>query len=50
MPVNPGKCSRCNHPWSLHGNGTTPCKAVGCKGGEAGPCPEFQAEPEPAMK
>lgn len=44
-----GQCKRCRHPWSLHGNGTTACKAVGCKGGDGTvACPAFVEEEEPA--
>ena len=43
-------CGRCKHPYPLHGNGTTECKAIGCKAGpDGGPCPEWvpaeQTEP-----
>lgn len=43
-------CARCHHPYPLHGNGKTACKAVGCKAGpDEQPCPGFvradEAEP-----
>jgi len=36
-------CARCGHPFALHSNGTTPCKAFACTAGpDEAPCPEFQ--------
>lgn len=38
-------CGNCGHPYALHSNGTTECKAFACTAGHDGaPCPEF-AEP-----
>lgn len=35
-------CAGCGHPLTLHSNGTTACKAAGCKGGPGGgPCEGF---------
>jgi hypothetical protein len=28
-------CARCHHPYALHSNGTSPCRAFACS---AGPC------------
>ena len=43
-------CAVCRHPRTLHGNGTTPCKAPGCKAGPNGaPCPGFRAEGQEAV-
>lgn len=42
-------CTLCRHPRTLHDNGTTPCKAPGCKAGPDGaPCPGFHAEGQEA--
>jgi hypothetical protein len=39
-------CTRCRHPFPLHGNGTTPCRARNCHGGpDASPCPGFLGSP-----
>lgn len=35
----PAGCAGCGHPFTLHSNGTTPCKASGCTAGHAAPCP-----------
>lgn len=40
-------CKSCGHPYALHGNGTTPCKAFACTAGPDGePCQGFVAEGE----
>jgi hypothetical protein len=50
--VAPPGCAApgCGHPRTLHSNGTTPCRARGCKGGPDGkPCQCFTVgavEPE----
>ena len=37
-----GGCAGCRHPFALHSNGTTECKAFACKSGPQGtPCPGF---------
>jgi hypothetical protein len=35
----PSGCSGCGHPFTLHSNGRTACKAAGCTGGSASACP-----------
>jgi hypothetical protein len=41
--ATPG-CATCGHPFALHSNGTTGCKAWACTAGPDGaPCPEFKA-------
>lgn len=45
-------CGNCGHPYALHSNGTTPCRAFACTAGpDDKPCQEFvpavEAEPEP---
>lgn len=35
----PAGCVTCGHPFTLHSNGTTPCKASGCTAGHAAICP-----------
>lgn len=40
----PSGCGNCGHPFTLHSNGATPCKAAGCTGGGgSAPCPGFAA-------
>ena len=39
------QCCRCGHSWSLHGKGMTACRAMGCRAGENGPCPDFGEAP-----
>lgn len=33
-------CLLCGHPFTLHSNGTTPCRAAGCTAGPTAPCSE----------
>jgi hypothetical protein len=35
----PSGCGGCGHPYTLHSNGRTGCKAAGCTGGAAVACP-----------
>lgn len=35
----PSGCGCCGHPFTLHSNGRTGCKAAGCAGGVPGECP-----------
>jgi hypothetical protein len=43
-----GPCARCRHPYALHSNGTTACRAFACTAGpEGGPCQEFLAQAMP---
>lgn len=45
----PQGCADCGHPYALHSNGTTPCKAFACTAGPDGsPCQEFRV-PEKAL-
>ena len=35
-------CAECGHPFAMHSNGKTPCKAFACTAGPGrGPCQEF---------
>lgn len=44
--ASPG-CARCGHPYALHSNGTTECKAFACTTGPDGaPCPGFRGTAE----
>jgi len=36
----PSGCGACGHPYTLHSNGRTGCKAAGCNAGPAEPCGE----------
>ncbi len=36
------KCSKCKHPISFHGSGTTACRALGCQ------CAKYVKEKAPA--
>lgn len=35
----PSGCDGCGHPFTLHSNGRTPCRAAGCSAGSAATCP-----------
>jgi hypothetical protein len=35
----PSGCGGCGHPYTLHSNGKTDCKAAGCTGGTPAECP-----------
>lgn len=38
-------CGACGHPFALHSNGTTPCRAYACTAGTGGkPCAEFASK------
>ena len=43
-------CHRCGHPYALHSNGQTPCRAAGCRLPDGQPCPAYIAEPEPVAE
>lgn len=32
----PSGCAGCGHPFTLHSNGRTPCRAAGCHAGPGG--------------
>ena len=41
----PSGCGCCGHPFTLHSNGRTPCKAAACTAGPDGqPCTGFTSE------
>lgn len=41
----PSGCHDCGHPFTLHSNGKTACKASACTAGPGGqPCPGFTHE------
>jgi hypothetical protein len=40
----PSGCETCGHPFTLHSNGETECRAAGCHAGpDGGPCPGFSS-------
>lgn len=42
-------CGHCGHPYAMHGNGETPCRAYACTAGpHDGPCQGY-TEPEQAL-
>lgn len=47
--MSPYGCKKCGHPYALHSNGDTPCRATGCSAGPDGtPCQSFEpAQEEP---
>ena len=38
--AEPSGCRTCGHPFTLHSNGKTACRAAGCTAGPAEPCGE----------
>jgi hypothetical protein len=48
--LSPYGCAACGHPFALHSNGTTPCKAVGCHVPDGGPCPGFVTRVLPSRR
>jgi hypothetical protein len=39
-----GGCGTCGHPYALHSNGKTPCRAFACTAGpDETPCQEYVA-------
>jgi hypothetical protein len=43
-------CGDCGHPFTLHSNGKTECRAVGCHAGPLGTaCPGFATEARQLM-
>jgi hypothetical protein len=42
-------CGECGHPFSLHGNGTTQCRAMGCAGESGKRCQAFRLPDAPEV-
>jgi hypothetical protein len=38
--VAPAGCARCHHPFALHSNGESACRAFACSAGEPVECPQ----------